>query len=86
MENERNPWDVLEEENIANAEKTAAKKRRAAIKKSALSMFADTKLSCSQPLPIMPFTSYLFTTLSTILPSVSITIMLWSSLMNVSTV
>jgi hypothetical protein len=39
MENERNPWDVLEEENIANAEKTAAKRRRAAIKKSASAWF-----------------------------------------------
>ena len=30
MDNERNPWEVIEEENVANAQKTAIKKRRTA--------------------------------------------------------
>ncbi len=39
MENERNPWEVIEEETVANAHKTATKKRRAARRRTASMWF-----------------------------------------------
>lgn len=39
MDNERNPWEVIEEENVANATETAIKKRRNARGKTATAWF-----------------------------------------------